>query len=93
MATVKRLQGTEVYEIGTYGQYAGDKRGQQFSKKKVITDAFNTGYGSHWVNRDDTGNSWRLVLDGVKANHVAKRTPEGYELPANLSLTPVGDVL
>ncbi len=93
MARVKTLNGVTVYQVGQFGQYAGDKAGKPCCWKKTITDSFNTGHGSHWVNRDDTGKSWRLVLDGTKSDFVAQQTPEGYELPSGISLAPVGEIL
>jgi hypothetical protein len=92
MTIITKLEGTAVYEVGKYGQHS-PKAGEKFSRRRTITDAFSTGHGSHWVNGDDTGASFRLVLDGVKSDHVAKRRGNGYELPPELSLTPVGDVL
>ena len=90
---VKNLVGTVVYELGQFGQYAGEKRGKPCCWKKVITDAYNTGYGGKWAASDDTGQTFRLVLDGVKSGHTARRTAEGYVLSSSLSLTPVGEIL
>lgn len=93
MATVKNLNGLEVYQVGQFGQYAGAKAGQPCCWKKTITDSFNMSGNSYWVNQDSTGNTFRLVLNGVQSDYVAKRTPSGYELPKQISLTPVGELL
>lgn len=89
---VAKLKGTQVFEVGVYGDYS-PKAGQRFSRRRLITDAFNLGAGMHWVNHDDTGASFRLILDGVKTDHVATRRGLVFELPPELSLTPVGEVL
>lgn len=92
MEIVSHLPGTEVYELGIFGPYS-PKAGQRFCRYRTITDAFNTGYGGKWVNGDDTGNSWRLVLDGISSDHVARRVEGGYALPSLLALIPQGELL
>lgn len=91
MAKVKNLEGTTVYEVGEFGQYAGEKRGSACCWKKTITDSFDSAYGGKMVGGG--GGTRRLVLNGVKSSYCANRTADGWTLPLSLSLTPVGEEL
>lgn len=91
MGIVKNLAGTVVYEVGEFGQHAGEKRGKPCCWKKVITDSFDHAYGGKMVGGGNGAR--RLVLDGVKSKHCASPTTDGWILPSSLSLTPVGEVL
>lgn len=92
MTKVDKLVGLTVYEVAVYGQHA-QKPGQPFSREKTITGSYNTGYGGSWVNGDSTGKSYRLMLNGVKSEYVAKCLEDGFELPVGLSTEPVGELI
>jgi hypothetical protein len=86
------LIGRTVYVHKEYGQYS-PKCGQSCCHKKVITEAFNIGYGNSYVKMDDTGNTYRLVLDGVASNYTAHLVDGRLKLDLGLSFEPYGDVL
>jgi hypothetical protein len=93
MSTLKEIIGTTIYVKGKYGVHSS-KSGMPCCTRNQVTDAFNCGHGGYWVQGDDSGKSYRLVLDGVSSQFTAKKEPDGtFTLDSALSLVPHGDIL
>lgn len=89
--TGRGTNGTKLYERGTFGQYS-DRHGEESCNVRYLTGTNNMGYGSYWVARNATGNTFRLQLDGIQSDHTMRWDDKAgvYRLPYAITFEPVG---